>query len=952
MAQFTSDNLPSPGIDVQAIQKNALANQTAQQDLDDRSTFRAAAPGLVAQDPTATGQAMGANPAAAQAFLISIPQMDQDKREQTVSDLGASAALAGSILNLPADQRAAGWDAGRQTLIASGHKMIPPEQYPGDPAMQNMRNMGLTVQQQLEYQPQIPSVNPQPILGSTPGGGYVGPGGVQGQAPGQGGVSATPLPPPGQQSNIPLANPALAQAESSGNPGAVNSKGYAGLYQFGTGRLASLGMYQPAQGEDPNGNQWQGQLSIPGFPQVKTLADFRANPAAQNAAYQVHDNDIRQAIAATPGADKFDTNGLIGVAHLGGVAGMQRFVASGGQYNPGDNPNTPGGGTHLAAYYQRFSGQQPTQVAANVPPGGIATDASPPAAAPTPQGPVSGLQGTIDRLRQQGQQVPTAPAAPFPPGPTVMPRQGPASTGTLDASEATYAGLPASPAPAQPNIPAPNVPQATGVRPGGYGANGDPAFAPTAPSSNALSSIGAPPSAPQQPNALASAGPGVPATQAAAPQSNALAGMAQPGPPPQAAPTQPQQNALAGFGQPLMGSQGAPAPMSVQQPQQGPALPFLCSPKTFAMIPVPEQPGYYLAQGLNNTQVAQRLPGAPGQGTETTAIGGTAYVKDKQTGQVISTYQVPDTRRTTTVQGPNGTIVMQGNQQVGTIPFSTQPAQIAAYQRDSDEVTKVAQQNTAAEQSLQQTLEARDLAKGLPTGAGGEDRAALSGWLKTYAPDSVYQAALATGFVPNSPQAEQLAKLLLRQAAMDDQQLGGSGGLGMTEKFQKANPNLNMQPESIQAIQNLKAVSQQAIKDYGDGAMGFFNQQQDNILHQGGQYQPLSNFNQAWHSQQNVQTYMAAVDAMNGKPYAQWSRSLAPADQERALSIISRIDPSTTVNGPRGPIGVIKGGGQQQGQARQQSAPASAAPPVGTMMQGYRFNGGDPANPASWARAQ
>ncbi len=105
MAEFTSDNLTNPGIDVQAIQKNALNLQTTQQDLDDRATFRAAAPGLVAKDPTATGQAMGANPAAAQAFINSIPTMDQNTREQTVSDLGASAALAGSILNLPADQR-------------------------------------------------------------------------------------------------------------------------------------------------------------------------------------------------------------------------------------------------------------------------------------------------------------------------------------------------------------------------------------------------------------------------------------------------------------------------------------------------------------------------------------------------------------------------------------------------------------------------------------------------------------------------------------------------------------------------------------------------------------------------------------------------------------------------------------------------------------------------------
>ena len=170
----------------------------------------------------------------------------------------------------------------------------------------------------------------------------------------------------------------------------------------------------------------------------------------------------------------------------------------------------------------------------------------------------------------------------------------------------------------------------------------------------------------------------------------------------------------------------------------------------------------------------------------------------------------------------------------------------------------------------------------------------------------------------------------------------------MTEKFQKANPSLNMQPQSIQAILNLKAVTQQATRDYANGATAYFNQQQDNILHQGGSYQPLSNFNQAWHSQQNAQTYLAAVDAMNGKPYAQWSSGLSPQDQDRALGVINRVDPTTTVNGPNGRIGVVKGGsGGGSG-----GSSSGAGPALGTVMQGYRFTGGDPASPSSWSRVQ
>ena len=185
----------------------------------------------------------------------------------------------------------------------------------------------------------------------------------------------------------------------------VNKQGYAGWYQFGVPRLTSLGLYQPADNENPQANQWQGTFNIPGQPQVKTLQDFLASPAAQNTAYAIHQDDIDQAIAATPGADKFDINGLRGIAHLGGVGAMQNFVTSNGQNGGVADSN----GTTLANYYRRFSGSggQPVQLAQNIPPGGLATDAT-----STPAGPQTRLAGALDALRaQQPTAVPAgAPA--------------------------------------------------------------------------------------------------------------------------------------------------------------------------------------------------------------------------------------------------------------------------------------------------------------------------------------------------------------------------------------------------------------------------------------------------------------------------------------------------------------------------------------------------------------
>ena len=129
------------------------------------------------------------------------------------------------------------------------------------------------------------------------------------------------------------------------------------------GRVAELrdycggGAKQPADilarwlPENLNGNEWRGTLSIPGFPQVKTPADFRANPAAQQAVQQASNADLDATIAQTPGANKFDPAGLRAVAHLGGTDAMQRFAQLGGQFNPADS-----NGTSLQAYHRKLAG--------------------------------------------------------------------------------------------------------------------------------------------------------------------------------------------------------------------------------------------------------------------------------------------------------------------------------------------------------------------------------------------------------------------------------------------------------------------------------------------------------------------------------------------------------------------------------------------------------------------
>ena len=149
----------------------------------------------------------------------------------------------------------------------------------------------------------------------------------------------------------------LMQRESSGKADAQNKAGYAGLYQFGAPRLADLGIYTPGEGEKVDskerggwsGTKWTGTFNIPGFPEVKTIEDFKANPEAQDAAFGRHmelaDAEIEKAglskyIGQKVGGVDITEDGLRAMIHLGGVGGARKALESGGKVNPADDNGT------------------------------------------------------------------------------------------------------------------------------------------------------------------------------------------------------------------------------------------------------------------------------------------------------------------------------------------------------------------------------------------------------------------------------------------------------------------------------------------------------------------------------------------------------------------------------------------------------------------------------------
>jgi hypothetical protein len=132
--------------------------------------------------------------------------------------------------------------------------------------------------------------------------------------------------------------------------GAGGMKGHFGRVQFGQARL-------------------QEAAAAGAIPQGTTPQQFMASPDLQRAAERWHFADIDNRIKASGIDQKFGQtingvpitrDGLVAVAHLGGIRGMQRFVETGGRYNPRD-----ANGTSLMDYFARMGGQK--QMASRMP---------------------------------------------------------------------------------------------------------------------------------------------------------------------------------------------------------------------------------------------------------------------------------------------------------------------------------------------------------------------------------------------------------------------------------------------------------------------------------------------------------------------------------------------------------------------------------------------------------
>ncbi len=173
-----------------------------------------------------------------------------------------------------------------------------------------------------------------------------------GGAPAMAGGDIRPTSPIGGDDTYTGAPRGLFSSESGGRFGAQNDvmgaggkRGHFGRVQFGQARLEEA-------------------MNAGAIPRGTTPQQFMASPDLQRAAERWHfadiDNSIRRMGIDTSGRQTIQgvpitRDGLVAVAHLGGTRGMQRFVETGGRYNPRDANRTS-----LMDYFTRMGGRPGT----------------------------------------------------------------------------------------------------------------------------------------------------------------------------------------------------------------------------------------------------------------------------------------------------------------------------------------------------------------------------------------------------------------------------------------------------------------------------------------------------------------------------------------------------------------------------------------------------------------
>jgi hypothetical protein len=244
------------------------------------------------------------------------------------------------------------------------------------------------------------------------------------------------------------------------------------------------------------------------------------------------------------------------------------------------------------------------------------------------------------------------------------------------------------------------------------------------------------------------------------------------------------------------------------------------------------------------------------------------------------------------------------------------------YTNDAQEVRPLAEAGRQAQADQVRLHEMQDVLQRFSTGPGTEWRTAASSFLQRWLPSAVTGWEKQSADLSGSDAAQAFSKLALVGAGTQERGvLGPRGGYQAIKLFKDANPNVDLNDATNKSILDMQLITNQANQDYTQAALSHFadNEKKFSTTHQ---YDSLNQFDRNWNAQRNPQVYSGAMGAISGQPFAQWSKGLQEPEIQRALDIVSRANPSATVNGRSGRISMQPQGGQGA------LAPVSVATPA------------------------
>jgi hypothetical protein len=223
-------------------------------------------------------------------------------------------------------------------------------------------------------------------------------------------------------------------------------------------------------------------------------------------------------------------------------------------------------------------------------------------------------------------------------------------------------------------------------------------------------------------------------------------------------------------------------------------------------------------------------------------------------------------------------------------------AQLKLFDADLAEKNPLSDANQTASDLQIRLGQMRQLVGQISTGAGGTQRKDWANVADTLGLHDLAKQLIGAGGAEAAQIFEKYATQTAGELERATQGAKGSG-IGALTLFKNANPGLDLQNAADVKMLNAQLIAAQGKRDYTQGALNHITRNSAAFSH-GGDYSPKNDFDTQWTDQRNPQIYTAALRALDGDKWEDWTKGLnlkSEDDVHRVLDILRRADPTARV---------------------------------------------------------